>query len=61
MMSDDFDDFLVWPDGSYCNADEYNSLTDAWRGEDYRLVRAYGYDEAGEPIFEAPIPHTGEE
>jgi hypothetical protein len=51
-MSNDRD-WAVWPDGSYTHKDDFDPDIDAWKGEDFSWKSELGFDEQGEPVFEA--------
>jgi len=38
-------DFLVWPDGSWVAAQDYDDFADAWRGDDFVRIDVAPYQD----------------
>ena len=48
------DKILVWPDGGWVDASEYEAVIDAWRGDDYETLDADS--ERAQEIMCADLP-----
>ncbi len=48
----DFNQVMVWPDGSYVLQDDYCDEADRWRGDDYYTISIPLKYEEGSPEFE---------
>lgn len=48
-LLDDGEDYLLWPDGTYCERHELEQMNHM--SDDYAVVKVTEWDDDGEPLF----------